>query len=295
MWSCLTFKSEVQMGLFDRDYMRGGGNSAVPPRSNNDWRSMFWLLVGINAFTFIFLTRPHSRFHDDLALAGDAPWFFQLFQLVTAAFMHASITHILFNMYGLYLFGNLVGPHLGGKKFLALYLISAVAGNLAFLLFNYGKPTMIVGASGAVFGMMIAAACLEPERRFVMLFLPMLPLKTVTMVIGYAIIEVLLQIFEPNDRISHLAHLGGLVGGYLYIKCLFRNTLPWDPLRHRLRPGEERPFHEPPHAAAGDPERPVTGTELDALLDKVSRFGINSLSEYELARLRKAREQMRGK
>jgi hypothetical protein len=54
-------------------------------------------------------------------------------------------------------------------------------------------------------------------------------------------------------------------------------------------------FHEPPRPASGEPDRPVSGAELDALLDKVSRFGINSLSEYELARLRKAREQMRGK
>ena len=116
-----------------------------------------------------------------------------------------------------------------------------------------------------------------------------------TMVIGYAVIEVLLQLSDPNDGISHLAHLGGLLGGYAYIKYLFRSSLPWDPLRHKPRPGEERVFHEPPRPASGDPDRPVSGAELDALLDKVSRFGINSLSEYELARLRKAREQMRGK
>ena len=283
------------MGLFDRDYMRGNGGNAPFQQPKDDWRSVFWMLIGINAFTFIFLTMSHSPLHYGLALAANAPLGQQLYQLVTAAFLHASITHILFNMYGLYLFGNLVGPHIGGKKFLALYLISAITGNLAFLLFNYGQDSMIVGASGAVFGLMIAAACLEPERRFVMLFLPMFPLKTVTMVVGYAVIEVLLQLSDSNDGISHLAHLGGLIGGYAYLKYLFRNNLPWDPLRHKPRPGEEPRFREPPRSTEGDPDRPVSGAELDALLDKVSRFGINSLSEYELNRLRKAREQMRGR
>ena len=283
------------MGLFDRDYMRNPGGFSAPPRANDDWRPTFWMLVGINALMFIFLARPQSSLYYALALTGNAPVVSQIFQMITAAFLHANWSHIFFNMYGLYLFGNLVGPHIGGKKFLALYLISAVVGNLAFLLFNYGEQAKIVGASGAVFGMMIAAACLEPERRFVMLFLPMFPLKTVTMVIGYAVIEVLLQLSDPNDGISHLAHLGGLLGGYAYIKYLFRKSLPWDPLQHKPRPGEERVFHEPPRSTPGDSDRPVSGAELDALLDKVSRFGINSLSEYELARLRKAREQMRGK
>lgn len=283
------------MGLFDRDYMRGPQNGSPSRQSANDWRSVFWLLVGINVFTFIFLTMAHSPLHYRLALSAAAPLPEQCYQLVTAAFMHASITHILFNMYGLYLFGNLVGPHIDGRKFLALYLISAITGNLAYLLLNYGEHSMIVGASGAVFGLMIAAACLEPERRFVMLFLPMFPVKTVTMVIGYAVIEILLQISDQNDGISHLAHLGGLAGGYLYLKYLYRNRLPWDPFRHKSRPGDTSSTGETPHIRTGNPEQPVSPAELDALLDKISRFGINSLSDQELARLRKAREQMRGR
>ena len=283
------------MGLFDRDYMRGNGNGTPLRQPNDDWRSMFWLLIGINAFTFIFLTMPHSAFHNWLVLWADAPIPLQLYQLVTATFMHSSITHILFNMYELYLFGNLVGPHIGGKKFLMLYLAGGITGNLAFLLFNYGQHVGILGASGAAFGIMFAAACLEPERRFVILFLPTVPLKTTTLAVCFTVIEILLQFSGPDRGISHLAHLGGVLGGYIYVKYLFRNKLPWDPLRHKPRPGEPQSYREPPRATPGDPERPVSGAELDMLLDKVSRFGINSLSEYELNRLRKAREQMRGR
>ena len=282
------------MGLFDRDYMRNPQGGEIPSRFADDWRSMFWVLIGINAFTFIFLTMSHSPLHYKLALSANMS-VMQCYQLVTAAFMHASITHILFNMYGLYLFGNLVGPHIGGKKFLALYLISAVTGNLMYLVLNYGDNSMLVGASGAIFGLMVAAACLEPNRRFIMLFRPMLPVKTVTMVIVYAILEILLQITDQNDGIAHLAHLGGLVGGYLYLKSVFRNRLSWDPFRRREGKGENPFSSEAPHIQSGNADRPVSTAELDALLDKISRFGINSLSEEELARLRKAREQMRGR
>ncbi len=283
------------MGLFDRDYM-GPRRAGSPP---DDGRPMIWALIAVNVFIWL-AARSNPGLFGSLALTSGGIRDFRLYQLLSAGFFHLEFTHIFFNMWGLYLFGTLVGPHIGGVRFLWLYVIGAVAGNLLFLVFNWTTPTILYGASGAVCAIMMAAALLEPKREFVLLFLPFFPLKTMTMVVCFTILEILFAL-SANDGIAHLAHLGGFLGGYAYMKLLFRNALPWDPLRHRLRPGEWKQ----PAGWGGDPHpgreagmRPgqgrVSPRELDALLDKISRNGINSLSEEELARLRQAREEMRG-
>ena len=118
------------MGLRDRDYMRmspeGYGRSGG--------MNVLWVLIAINAAVYI-LTR-HTGLYDCLTLhcvKGD----FYFYQLVTAGFMHANFTHILFNMYGLYIFGKLVAPHLGNWRFLVLYLAGVLCGNALFLALNW--------------------------------------------------------------------------------------------------------------------------------------------------------------
>ncbi len=287
------------MSLFDRSYMRPSR-----PGAPDDGVRMIWTLIAVNAVMFFLIAPPGSTAYHELALTLGGIQEFRVYQLITAGFLHGSFSHIFFNMWGLYLFGKLVAPHLGGRRFLWLYLIGAVTGNLLFLLFSLSAGAVqLVGASGAVCAIMMAAATLEPNRRFVLLFLPLMPLKTSTLVIAYTILEILMELTGAQAGIAHLAHLGGFLGGYLYLKALYGSRLPWDPLRHQPRPGEWMP---PPRSETERPGRfdtrsgggtrgPVSSRELDALLDKISRNGINSLTEEELARLRQAREQMRGR
>lgn len=285
------------MSLFDRGYMRPSR-----PESPGNGMQTLWALIAINAVMFLLVAPPGSRLYGELCLTIGGIREFRLYQLVTAGFLHAGFGHIFFNMWGLYIFGTLVVPHIGGRRFFWLYLIGAVSGNLLFLLFSLpGHVAGLVGASGAVCAVMMAAAMLEPDRRFIVFLFPV-PLKTSTLVIGYTILEIVLELSGAQAGIAHLAHLGGFLGGYLFLKALYGPRLPWDPLRHKLRPGE---WMQPPREETRKPGRfdtrstaksgPVTSRELDALLDKISRHGINSLSEEELARLRQAREQMRGR
>ncbi|MDD3885502.1 MAG: rhomboid family intramembrane serine protease [Victivallaceae bacterium] len=300
------------MGLFDRGYMHQPQNNydGRSGGSADDWRGAALFLIGIN--TMLFLAGAVGFDLDGLALSAEGIRHFQIWQVVTAAFLHADFWHIFFNMYGLWLFGNLVGPHIGAIRFAWLYIIGAVIGNLCFLAFNWDSPSSIIGASGAVCAIMAAAAMLEPDRRFAMIFMPFMPLKTRTLVIAYTVLEALLQLGGSADGIAHLAHLGGFLGGYIFIRLLFGSRAPWDPLRFGNRGGKPRsPFdgfvsdwnRNPAGSksksntnatSAADPDRPVGSHELDTLLDKISRHGINSLSEYELSRLRRAREEMRG-
>ena len=253
-------------------------------REQKDGNAMVWYLIIANVILFLLGSKA-----DDLALYCNR--YFRFWQPLTAGFLHLEFFHLFFNMYSIYLFGTLVAPHIGKRDFLLLYLISALAGNLLFLALNWGSPAILVGASGAAFGIMAAAALLEPDRRFTLLFLPFKPLKTTTLVICFAIVEILLQLTGSQSGVAHLAHLGGLVGGYLFIKLKFPKMIVWDIFKKRVR---NVPFEAPPEEMPRKTGR-VTSDELDALLDKISRYGINSLSEHELARLRQAREEMRGK
>ena len=252
---------------------------------NRDANAMVWYIILANIVAFIFDKKTEWL---AMSCASD---YFRLWQPLTAGFLHGDFFHLFFNMYSIFLFGTLVAPHIGKRNFLILYLISSLCGNLLFLLLNWGTPQLVIGASGAVFGIMAAAALLEPDREFPLLLMPTRPLKVSSLVICFAIIEIILQLTGSQGGIAHLAHLGGLVGGYLFIRLGFPKQVAWDIFRKKVR---DIPPNEPPKEGPRRTGR-VTSAELDALLDKVSRYGINSLSEHELARLRQAREEMRGK
>lgn len=285
------------MPLNERSYMHNRPAQA----SEMDGRKMLWILILINLALFIFAP-------DEFALTitnGKFNWQMPL-QVLTAGFMHFDFSHILFNMWGLWTFGSMITPHLNGKKMLILYLSGVIFGNLLFILFNLHTQGTVVlmGASGAVCAVMAAAATLEPDRRLVMIFMPFTPIKTSTMVLCYTAMEVVFELLGKNKGVAHLAHLGGFLAGYITMLIFFGRRLPWDPLRslfgrtqntRQYRPQNQPPPQPQPESdTRKDNGGRVTQKELDDLLDKLSNYGINSLSQYELERLRRARRQMRG-
>ncbi len=296
------------MGLFNRNYMRREPQFFQA----GDGMGMVWKLIIANIIVFILVT-VNPPLAEALALTGESFRRGEVYRVLTAGFLHVEFFHIFFNMWGLYLFGSLVAPVIGSTRFLWLYIVGALSGNLLFLAFNWSSPFALLGASGAVYAVMMAAAMVEPNRRFVMIFMPFWPLKTSTMVICFTVIELFSEAGKINGGVAHLAHLGGFLGGYLLMKCFRGVRLEWDPLRmfasggpRRAEPSSsDRSFRSADYRAdwsrpdvnvsvgGGDGERPVTQGELDRLLDKISVGGINSLSEEELARLRLAREQMK--
>ncbi len=274
-------------------------NSMRPSASGEDrkesGKSMLWWLLGINVVAFLLFSNNISG----LVASQSSLTSFQFYQLVTAGFLHSEFFHLFFNMWGLFLFGKLVAPHLGAVRLLILYLVGAVTGNLLFILLNISNPGhYVLGASGAICAIMAAAATLEPDRQFLMIFMPFTPMRTPTLVISYTVLEILLQLTGADSGVAHLAHLGGFLGGYLMLKILYGSKLPWDPLRRRSNHASSKSTLHWNHASGNSPQSApsevVSPRELDALLDKISQEGINSLSEPELARLRLARAQMRG-
>ncbi len=144
---------------------------------------------------------------------GFMPW-----QLVTYAFLHGSITHLAFNMFGLWMFGRELEYSLGRKTFLQLYFASILSAALMQLLFTTftGSIYPTVGASGGVFGLLLAYALLFPNR-IIMLLLPPIPLPAWLFVTLYAGVELALGVTGTLAGVAHFAHLGGMLGGYAVI------------------------------------------------------------------------------
>ena len=254
-----------------------------------------WVLIGINVAVFLLGIGENGALY---LWANE--YKFRWYQLLTYMFFHDGFGHIFFNMYGLYLFGSLVAPILGRTRFLTLYFISGVGGALLHLAANWGVKFPTVGASGALFGVMLAVAMFRPNVEMYLLFIPV-PIKMKTLVVVYALLEILSS--GKLDNIAHLAHLGGFVGAYLYLVIFCRRDIVWNITDIFKGSGSGRSFdrHAPDggnsgnDGATGAPEPHITQVsqkEVDRLLDKISRDGINSLTDYERAELQFFREQM---
>jgi membrane associated rhomboid family serine protease len=142
------------------------------------------------------------------------PW-----QMVTYAFLHGSVTHLLFNMFAIYMFGGDIERVWGGKRYLTYYLVCVVSAALAQLLVTSATgayyPTM--GASGGVFGLLLAFARYFPQRQ-IMLLIPPIPLPARVFVVLYGALELVLGVTGTQAGVAHFAHLGGLVGGFLLLR-----------------------------------------------------------------------------
>jgi membrane associated rhomboid family serine protease len=159
---------------------------------------------------------------DDLALwppggfeSRFAPW-----QIVTYAFLHGSFTHIFFNMLGLYMFGSEIERLFGSRFYLAYYfgcVVSAALCHLTVNAFLGAPPYPTVGASGGVYGLLLAFGVYFPHRR-VLLLIPPVPLPARVFVGLFAALELVFGVTGTAAGIAHFAHLGGMLGGWLMIQ-----------------------------------------------------------------------------
>lgn len=204
-----------------------------------------------------------------------------LWQLVTPMFLHdiGSIWHVLFNGWMLFMFGPLVERHYGTKRFLWLYLIAGLLGNIAFAVVGYLSqlPTFAVGASGAISGVVVACALLYPSLQ-VLLF-GIVPMRMATMAVLVIALDVWQVLASPQGVTGSLAHLGGALVGLMFVRGGPR-VFAWFEKVEREMKAKERQKQRA--------ETRATRAQVDELLDKISREGITSLSEDEKAFLKSA-------
>ena len=159
-----------------------------------------------NALEYWFALWPLSH--------GFAPW-----QLVTYGFLHGGFAHIFFNMLGLYMFGGPIERVFGSRRYLVYYFVCVVSAAITQLLVAgmMGAVYPTVGASGGIFGLLLAYGIYFPHNRVMLLF-PPIPMPARVFVVVYAAIELFLGVTGTQEGVAHFAHLGGMIGGYLLLR-----------------------------------------------------------------------------
>jgi membrane associated rhomboid family serine protease len=146
--------------------------------------------------------------------ASFAPW-----QLVTYAFLHGGLAHLAFNMFGVYMFGSDLERVWGSRRFITYYMVCVLSAAIAQLIVAAvtGAVYPTIGASGGVFGVLLAFAIVFPRRMIMPLF-PPIPMRAPIFVALYGLIELVLGVTGSQAGVAHFAHLGGMAGGYLMLK-----------------------------------------------------------------------------
>lgn len=154
---------------------------------------------------------------------------FRVYQLVTYMFLHdpSGLSHLFFNMFALFMFGGILERVWGQKRFILYYIVTGVGAGLVqqlvwylsldpMVLEYYGDMLLTIGASGAVFGVLLAFGMLFPNVPLYIMFIPV-PIKAKWVVLGYGLIELFAGISSSSDGVAHFAHLGGMLFGIIFI------------------------------------------------------------------------------
>ena len=257
---------------------------------------------------------------------------FHVYKFLTYMFLHGSFTHILFNMFALWMFGSVIERVWGPKKFLFYYIVCGVGAGIVQELVQYGSYMAqglaayqyvnmggaqismdsyinlwtTIGASGAVYGILLAFGMIFPNERLFIIPFPF-PIKAKWLIVGYIAIELFSAMSGPGDGVAHMAHLGGMLFGFLLIRY-WRNHPDssqrfgrsygqefFDNLRRKY---EERQRNQRMHAEQTKWEERRRETdeeynqrqrqnqeEIDAILDKIRKSGYDSLTKEEKQKL----------
>ena len=213
---------------------------------------------------------------------------FQVWQLFTYMFMHGGFMHLFFNMFALWMFGMELENTWGSKKFLLYYLACGVGAGISNLLVGAG-PT--VGASGAIYGILIAFGMMFPDRPIFVYFL--LPIKARYFVLIYILLELYAGVKGTPDGIAHFAHLGGAAVGFIYLMIdqrRFSFQRLWSRARDQFVPHDRanryysyqnKSVSDAKYYDLHDEEDRISQQQIDEILDKISQHGYQSLTEAE--------------
>ena len=145
---------------------------------------------------------------------------FNLWQLVTYAFLHGNTLHLFFNMFALYMFGGEIERVFEPRRYLQYYFVTVIVAAITQLVVSgvgSATPYPTVGASGGVFGLLLAFGMLFP-RRMIMLIFPPIPMPAWLFVTVYGVLELYLGVTGTSQGVAHFAHLGGMLGGFLMLR-----------------------------------------------------------------------------
>ena len=277
------------------------------------------LIINVLMFlAYVTLARFNIDLNDILGLHFFKASDFRIYQLVTYMFMHGNFGHLFFNMFALWMFGNTLENIWGSKRFLLFYMVCGIGAGLCQELVQYiqyatslaqyetvnmsGRIISMdsylnmmttVGASGAIYGLLLAFGMMFPDSRIYLYFL--FPIKAKWFVIGYAVLELILG-FQGVDNVAHFAHLGGMLFGLLLIlywrkhpagpdknfrklKDIFQS---WKRKSQMKYTRYEEVYDKMPRSDEDyNYQKAKKERDIDAILDKVAKNGYDSLTKEE--------------
>lgn len=196
-----------------------------------------------------------------------------VWQLVTYMFLHGSLLHIFFNMLFLWMMGSELERYWGGREFTKYYLVTGTGAGVINMLVQPYSEVPIIGASGAIFGLIIAFALAFPDRELLLYFFIRIKAKHFAVLIG--LLELISLFALPNAGIARFAHLGGLVVGYFYLK--------WEKYSYPFKRwySRGRRMMEDSAQQRQETKQRKQREEIDRILDKIGREGLDSLTDRE--------------
>ncbi len=286
-----------------RNYGAGGGRMSFGGRGLTPAVKM---LMIANAAVFVLQTllgggltgRPGPLTSWFAFIPQNAIFGLEVWRFFTYMFLHGGFFHIGFNMFALWMFGTQIESRWGKRTFLIYYLVCGLGGAITYGLFNLaGMSAFIpmIGASGAVYGILLAYGLTFPDA--VILVGMIIPMKAKYAVLLFGLIELMSTASHSAGNVANLAHLGGMITGFVFLKM----TIPslsaglgsgaslsgaWKRWQTKRRLKVVRP--EPRDRGNGRPRTGGKQTEIDVILDKISREGLQSLSDEEQEILRRA-------
>ena len=264
----------------------------------------YLLIINIVAYLICALIPIDNMFGLYYIFSGH----FHIFQPVTYMFMHGGLMHLFFNMFGLWMFGRIIEQTWGTKRFLTFYFIcgigAALVQELCQIVGLIEPWAMTVGASGAIYGILLAFGMLYPDEKMFIIPIPF-PIKAKYFIWGYVVIE-LVEALMQRDGVAHFAHLGGMLFGFIYILWWkkqqkqqsgysYTNNNRW---QQSTTYGSKRPnikveYNREEKAATNynqtererdyqfNADRQKENAETDRILDKIRQSGYTSLTEEE--------------
>ena len=233
------------------------------------------VLVSVNFGIFVLQTLSNAEglFFPLFGLVPRMVWSeLMIWQPFTYLFFHGGIWHVLINMFVLWMFGSELERLWGKSHFIKFYFVTGVGSGLLTMLFSLQSITPIVGASGAVYGVLLAYGLTYPNRQIYLYGI--IPIKSIWFVIGIGMIA-FMSSFNNISQVSHITHLSGMLIGYLMLKRPVEWRSLWFSIRKRTL--EYRVVQEEKKAT----HRQKIEQDIDIILDKINREGFDSLSQKE--------------
>ncbi len=209
---------------------------------------------------------------------------FYVWQLFTYMFLHAGMFHIVFNMFALWMFGSEIERHWGTREFCKYYFITGIGAGIFNVIFQHAEEFSIIGASGAIYGLLLAFGLMFPNRPILLYFLFPIPAKYFVFIFG--MLSFISAFSATSDGIAHFAHLGGMVVGFLYIR------FDWK-INQFLSKSSKPPMNlhrSNTHNEDGSNEDGSVDfrKQIDEILDKINAVGYQNLTDEEKSILQKA-------